>query len=791
MTESASFQEELNAYNTDLENIKQKNLLESLKQNPENYQKLIFGELGLPVGGELTHEGLKKLYKSTGLEAKVDKGIAGFKQRIKELVQPYQDKLGEGLETLKGYLEGGVEGLKTKATNLVNDSLTGLRDTVTGKVRDKIDQLQSQFDDLKGDLTGKYKGALGELDSLKRKGIDKASQQYKDAVSKVEGLKDELNTRVSDLQSKAEDALTSARSQIETTARSVGEGFKGKANALLSQGKGKIDAAQAKLQEVQDKIKSGATGLEDQLENAKSGVQSAIESRTSSLRDIAPEVLKSVQEGARLKLLDAQERLKQFDTDEPEYLTAQQDVTDAQSRLTSAIQDVKDRATSVSSLGRDALNARKTQALTELENAKSSLRNGALQVGDDVSTSLKGAQDKLIEAQVKYRSALLDLGENPESIIGKVSGLAEGLGDDLFGALPALGLDLASGASLSKTGEDTGVAALFNRGISVAGDLATQAKNAISGVVKRYQNLTPKTPRAGAEGEVGTEAGTVDELGGDLVGDITGEAMGTLKTLSSGFVRNRPSPGFLQNLFGDVSNPTRTLVPDEVINGVDTLGESLGNGISDLRSGLSDIKSLASSFIPRTSSLAGAGDVGTITSRGSAIADSIMNRAQSSVQNFLSSQSTHPSAPVASNTANVAKATEVAGQEQGVINNIESVTKQGADVADKALETRATAIQGKELEGGAGEAGVGDYADTASGLAEAAEGEGVGAGLEEAGEAIEGAAGDTGFGALIGGLAVLGGVFYDLFSDDSHPAPSVTDIPNYSIPTFAPSGSGR
>ncbi len=782
MTTSASYGEEQNLYASELNDTHQTDLLNRLKANPEDFGKLIFAEFGLPTSFDLSIHGVKGLYKSTGLDKKVDAGIKNLKAKVSNYLKPYQEKFETGLESLKSYVNGGIEGLKDKAKVLVDDSLSGLKESVTGAVRDKVSEVQRKVLDLQSDLEGKYKSGLGELERLKAKGIAEGSARYQEAVKRVEGLKSEIQGRIQDIQAQAQDTLANARDQIESKARSVGDSLKGKAQGALADVKGKISDARAQVEDLQTRVSQGATELQGQLDAAKSKLSSAVAERSSTLQGLSPEVLQSVQEEARAKYLEAQEHLSTIDPElqAADYEEALNNVNRLQGTLSEAVQNVAERASAISSLGLDALQARKAAALADVESAKSALTQGALD-NSDIHGAINAAQDRLIEAQTRLRGALVDLGEDASSSVGsyflsKAGDAATGLGSDLFGALPALALDVVQGASAGRTAEDTGIATAVNRGLNVAGQAFGKIKTAVSGVVKRYQNLTPQAPRGGAEGEVQG----VDELGGD-VDALAGDTIGTVKSLSSEFVRaGRPTTGFLQSLFGDVTgsgSPSGMLsdIASQVRSGVSDAVSQARTAGQDALSSLTDAGRSALSEAQGSLTTAARGATSAVSDVQSGLRQAAS--AAESRANFLASQATHPGAPVSSN---IAGATETEAAEQGNVADIERIAGVGQDVASEALETGATAIQAGQLEGGVGEVAVGALSEAAEGAAE-----GVGGALEAAGEATEAATGDTGIGALLGGLALLGGVLYDLFGKhDSEPAPVA--IPNYSVPIFQP-----
>ena len=876
MTEASTFENEVSDYNAEIEGINQTNLMYKLRSNPEDFSKLLVAELGFPTGIELTKEGLGKFYKSSGLEAKVASAKTALSARVSKFLQPYKDRLSTGIDSLKGYFSNGIDALREKGQAFVDDSLTGLKGVVTGAARAKLDDLEGQFNQLKEDVGGRYKDAVNQLESLKRQGIEEGSARYRAAVEQAESLKSEFSSRVEDLQNKAKDTLASAQSQIEEKARAVGENLKGKAQGVVDNVNSRVSAARSSLEDLQARVASGASELAPQLEQAKARLQSATTERIAQLQKLSPEVLQSVQESARSEYLQAQERLSNLEPEEEGYTQAFSEAQGAQQRLSSAISDLSERAASLSSLGQDALQARKAAALEQLEGAKQALSSAALSGSEDVSASIKAAQDKLIEAQTNFRGTLVDLGEHVEglgsNILGSLKGLGSTLGEDLLGALPVIGMDLGENASMSRIGEDTGMAAAFNRGTSVLGSAYSKAKSTVGGIVKRYQGLTPKSPTVGVEASMEDESGgVVETMGGDFDA-LAGDTAGVVKNLSSTFVRTgRPSAGFLQSLFGDVSARARTLVPDEIINGVDTLGEDLGGLGGAVQSDLASAKSLASTFLPREATADGLGgaargffsqarnaftntarsaaaeaqsmakgalaeataagrgalaDAQTIAkgvaseaqtaargavSNATAAARSAAADVQSSVTNaargaaaqaqsaaqglaaqaqdaargaasqaegFTRSQALHPTEPISSN---IEGAEGAAAAEQDVISGISKATGLDLQGSLDALASKATAVQGGILEGGAGEIAAGAEA-AAEGVGEAAAG-----GAEAAGEAIAESTGESGFGAIIGGLGILGGVLYDVFGTHEAPPP-VIPIPNYSIPVFAPGG---
>jgi len=823
MSEAATYGEELNQYNYDVEGVKQENLLEQLQKAPDDFVKLITAEVGLPIGIEGTKHGLVQFYKSSGLQKKVQLKTAELKTRVANFLKPYGDRLQVGIDNLKGYLNNGLAGLRDKAQAFVDDSLTGLRGSVTGAVRDQLDSVQSQFEQLKSDLGGKYQDALGQLEDLKRRGIAEGNSQYKAALDRANSLKGELEGRLQDLQSRAQETLANARDQIEQKARSVGDQLKGQADAVISQGKSRLAEAQSRLADAQVEAAQGLEGAQARLSEAQEGLRQAAQDRISSLQSLSPEVLQSVQESARAEYLQAQDKLSQLTPDDgQDYESALQEVQSSQQKLSSAVQDFADRAQSIQGLGRDALEARRTSAMAEVESARNALSSEALSgAGEDVAGVLKSAQDRLIQAQTNLRGTLVDLGEEVPDALGSLRTAgsyflrgAEGVGSDLFGALPALALDLGSGASLATTGKDTGIAAAANRGIGTVGDIFNAAKAKVTGIADRYRGLTPRQPVAGSEGATNTEGGVVEDLGGDFDA-LAGDTMGAVKSISSEFVRTgRPTGGFLQNLFGDVTSKTRGLISDVqeagrgLVDNVQSAGraalseaqdfgraalteaQSIGQGLSQDaqnigRQTLSDVAASARAAASNVASGArlAANDLASsagAAARGS-LADLQAQASQASARagNFLASQSSHPVLPQGS--SNIARATEVGAQEGENIASISKLAGVDSDVAASALESGASAIQGGVLEGGLGEAAIGSVG------AAAGEAAGAGAAAEAAGEGIEAATGDTGIGAILGGLAILGGVLYDLFGTHDE-KPPVIPLPNYSIPVFAPGG---
>ena len=92
MTTSASYGEEQNLYASELNDTHQTDLLNRLKANTEDFGKLIFAEFGLPTSFDLSIHGVKGLYKSTGLDKKVDAGIKNLKAKVSNYLKPYQEK---------------------------------------------------------------------------------------------------------------------------------------------------------------------------------------------------------------------------------------------------------------------------------------------------------------------------------------------------------------------------------------------------------------------------------------------------------------------------------------------------------------------------------------------------------------------------------------------------------------------------------------------------------------------------------------------------------------------------
>ena len=312
--------------------------------------------------------------------------------------------------------------------------------------------------------------------------------------------------------------------------------------------------------------------------------------------------------------------------------------------------------------------------LAELKGAASdAISNAKTTVSDALSSAKTTASDALDGAVSGARStatgalgdatAAATAGESAARSIA--SGVAGDLATGAEGAIPEAALDLATGASATRTATDSGIGAGVNIGL-------TKAKSLVSNLYSRYKALTPRNP-ASASSDV--EVNGVDELGGEL----EGETMGAVKSLSSTFT---PRISALPN---QSASQIMSSAPDTAVSNAEL------------------------------------GDVGTLESEG------------------LS-----------------------------------------AGTAKTALQTGATAIQDGVLEGGAGEGAVGALGSDAAVAAE-----GAGEGLVDAAAATEEATGETGVGALLGGLLAIGGVAA-YFAASHEKAPDPIKIPNLSIPVFQP-----
>jgi hypothetical protein len=318
-------------------------------------------------------------------------------------------------------------------------------------------------------------------------------------------------------------------------------------------------------------------------------------------------------------------------------------ISGAKNMVSTKIAELKGAASDALSGASDALSGAKAMATDTLEGAASGARAaGAGALSDATAAATSGS--------TAARSI--------------ATGVVGDLADGVEGAVPEVAIDLATGASASRTGIDAGIGAGVNVGVN-------KVRSLVTNLYSRYKALTPRNPMATSDVEVNG----VDELGGEL----EGETMGAVKSLSSTFT------------------PRISALPNQ--------------SVSQIMEGAPDT-AVANAEV---------GDVGALESEG------------------LS-----------------------------------------AGTARTALQTGATAIQDGVLEGGAGESAVG-----ALGGDVAAEATAAGGGLLDAAAATEEATGETGVGALLGGLLAIGGVAA-YFAASHESAPDPIKIPNLAIPVFQP-----
>lgn len=286
MGDRVGYEQELDAYQSRINQVKESNLLQQIKgANPEDYTKLLVAELGLPVSTELLKEGVGKVWKNNAT-------VNNIKSRVNDYVDGLKSRVQGTLESWKNTLSTRASAKLQELQGRLSDQVSSWRESATGAAREKLDGFQSRLDELKGEVQGRYQAAVEQVDRLKGATEEGARAKLAEAQDRLAAVKSEYQTKLDGLKSQAEDFATSAKAQaadrvdgLQAEARARGQSLSDRIGSARDQASERVQGLQSQASErasqLQSDLSQRSAGLTDQLRER----QQLLSDRATGLSD--------------------------------------------------------------------------------------------------------------------------------------------------------------------------------------------------------------------------------------------------------------------------------------------------------------------------------------------------------------------------------------------------------------------------------------------------------------------------------------------------------------------------